>query len=115
MVNNLDNEISDDNIYVINQSILDGNEGGTITQDGNDFNWKIETYLSEKVEILKENDEVVFEHNQFIHQIFLNSEGEYEYNSYSFDDFISGDELEPIDGGGCTGTAHDAVFMAIGE
>ena len=114
VVDGLDAEISDNNIYQINQGILDGNDSGTITQDGNDFDWEIETYLLSKVAILEEKDEVVFEYKGVICQIWTSEEG-YMYNMYDFEDFTDGEELNSVDGGCCTGSAKDAVFMAIGE
>ena len=38
-VRDSDIEISDDNIYVINQAILDGNDCGVIIQDGVEYDW----------------------------------------------------------------------------
>lgn len=71
-------------------------------------------YLSSKVAILKNTGSVVFEHEQMIYNIWESDEG-YTYNMYDFDDFTCGEHLVSEDGGCCTGTAHEAVFMAIGE
>jgi hypothetical protein len=163
----LSEDVSDDNINVINQAILDGLDGGTIEQDGSSFDWGIKAcvsvseniiedyktwwsnegsglvpfstedneefmyrvsgiawsngsyvtsdnaYLLAKIEILETKDEVVFEHEQVIYKIFTDSEGGYQYDFYNLEDFISGDTLESMDGGCCSGSAKDAVYMAI--
>jgi len=72
-------------------------------------------YLLAKIEILEKHDSVVFENEQIIYQIFQRDDGDYEYSFYNFDDFIDGDELNAMDGGICTGSAKDAVFMVIGN
>ena len=111
-------KISEENIESINQSILDGNDGGVIFSDGAELDWEIietNSYLDEKVEILESKDRVVFENNQLINEVFLNSEGDYEYNIYDLSDFANGDTLDALDGGCCTGSSRDAVYMAIGE
>lgn len=165
VVKDLNTEITDNNIEEICNAILNGNDGGTISQNGNDFDWDIASvsvsenimadyqiwwdnegsgltptteedteefikrvskiawsngsyktsenaYLSDKVAILEEKDEVVFEHEQMIYKIWSCDEG-YMYDIFDLSDFSSGEEFESIDGGCCTGTAHDAVFMAI--
>ncbi|MFA6195276.1 MAG: hypothetical protein WC656_01375 [Sulfurimonas sp.] len=71
-------------------------------------------YLSQKVAILEEKNEVVFEHEQMIYKIWSCEDG-YMYDCFCLSEFSSGEELESEDGGCCTGTAHDAVFMAIEE
>jgi len=93
-------------------------DNGTITQDNLEYDWNIvvvNPYLEEKIEILESKDRVVFEHGQLIYEIFVNSEGDYEYNCYDFSEFIGGDTLDALDGGCCTGSARDAVYMAIRE
>lgn len=115
------NELSEESKWDISQtiaqSILDGDDSGTETTPGGDkYNWKIETpksYLDEKIDTLIETEEVVFEHQQKVFTIFRNSNAEYEYNIYSSRDIIDADMLEPLDGGVCTGSATDAVYMAI--
>lgn len=113
----------DEIIDKINQSILDGDDAGFCnvkTSCGylTTINWKmIEelSYLDEKVEILKQKEQVVFEHNQKIHQVYLTNEDNYIINVFdlSIIEFSSGDELESIDGGTCSGSARDAVYYYI--
>jgi hypothetical protein len=81
-----------------------------------ELDWEIvqnNSYLDEKVEILDSKDRVVFEHEQIIYEIFVNSEGDYEYNFYSFANVFNRNTLDTTDGGCCTGFARDAIFMAI--
>lgn len=109
-------EVWDSSIDRINQDILNGNDYGIITQDNWDYDWNIvveNSYLDEKIEYLSEYNKVVYEHEQLIYEIFVNSEGDYEYNCYDFISFASGDTLQVVDGGCCTGSAKDAVYMAI--
>lgn len=164
----VDAEITDNNIEEICHDILDGNDGGTISQNGNDFDWEIEpsvsvsediiadyqiwwknegsglkptteedteefvnrvskiawsngsyktsenAYLSKKVAMLESMGSVVFEHEQMIYQIWESDE-DYMYEVYDFDDFTCGEHLVSEHGGLCSGTAHDAIFMAIEE
>lgn len=46
-------------------------------------------------------------------KIKAKSDEGYMYNMYDLDDFTSGEHLVSEDGGLCTETVHDAVFMAI--
>lgn len=108
-----DYQLSDDNLEKISGDIsIRLEDDGTITENGKDYDWYINDRLTDKAKILEETEKVMFEHNQLIYEVFLRSDGDYEVNIYSFDDFISGDELEAVDGGCCTGSAKDAVeFM----
>lgn len=78
-------------------------------------NTLIKSYIDEKVEILEEHGKVVFEHEQFIYEVIQHDNGGFEYSCYSFKDFISGDKLEAVSNGSVSGSARDAVYMAIGE
>jgi len=82
--------------------------------------WEIippKSYLDEKVEILKEKGEVVFEYECMIYTISESSEGGYEINKYDLhaNSFISGDTLDADDGGHCSGNAKDAVYFMLGN
>lgn len=72
-------------------------------------------YLNEKIALLEKNNKVIFEHKQIVYEVFLRSDGDYEYNCYDLKNFVNGDILEANDGGVCTGSAKDAIEMAIEE
>ena len=101
---------------IISQSIIDNIYNGTFIQNGIKYSWnsyESNSYLEDKIEILISTGSVVFEHNQNIYQIDINSGLDFEYNIYTMDDFINGDLLEAIDGGICSGSEIDAIYMAI--
>jgi hypothetical protein len=50
----LSGDVSDDNIYIINQAIIDGLDGGTIEQDGSSFDWEKEACVSVSENIMKD-------------------------------------------------------------
>jgi hypothetical protein len=117
-VKDSDIEISDDNIYVINQAILDGNDCGVIIQDGVEYDWGVREsnpYLDEKAAMLEDKGEVVFEHKQMIFAMFLNTSGEYEYNIYTSQTIQDADTLDIADGGTYDGSARDAIDFSISE
>jgi len=96
----------DDIIYDINQSILDGDESGSVTtREKIKVDWKIETelsYIDLKISILEKKDEVLFEHNNQIYKVILNSNDEYEYTVYD-------EELELLDGGCFECSAREVI------
>ena len=110
--------IVDSLIEDINYSLTQINDSGTVVFNKINYDWEIEepkSYLDEKVEILKDKGEVVFEHECMIYTISQSSEGGYEINMYDLhtDNFISGDTLNADDGGHCSGNAKDAVYFMI--
>jgi hypothetical protein len=105
--------VEDTIVEKINTYILDGSFDGSITVDGVNYDWNVSTYLSEKARILEAEKEVVFEHNQFIYQVFQTVDGEYEYSKYSFSDFTCGETLDAEDGGVFDGSAKDAIDFMI--
>ena len=118
-IDTLDTIIADDVIMRISDLTLNVNEGTITFENENNLNWRIKSsidlYLDEKVEILKNKGEVVFEYDCMIYTISESSEGGYEINVYDLhtDNFISGDTLDADDGGHCTGNARDAVCFNI--
>lgn len=127
VINNIDLHQADFKCYDafienINQAIFNGFDDGSVKYKGVEYEWEkekdydmTENYLSNKIALLEENNSVVFEHKQKIYSVSLNSSEEYEYNVYSSSTIFNQDMLEPMDGGCCTGSAKDAVYMAIGE
>jgi len=104
----------------INYCIVQGDTEGVITTDDDllDVEWDIisPTYLQEKIKNLDEENTITLEHNSLIYQIWYSDEySGFMYECYDLSSFISGDTLESLDGGLCTGSAKDAIEMAIGE
>ena len=95
-------------------------DSGLVKFNKEGYKWEIiepKSYLEQKVEILKEKGEVVFEHNCMIYAISQSSEGGYEINMYDLhaNNFISGDTLDSDDGGHCDGNAKAAVYFMLGN
>lgn len=95
-------------------------DSGIVEFNKEGYSWKIiqpKSYLDEKVEILENKDEVVFEQDCMIYAISKSTEGGYEINMYDLhaDNFIAGDTLDADDGGHCSGNAKDAVYFMLGN
>jgi len=73
-------------------------------------------FIEEKTELLKNYSKVIFEYDTLIYTIsYSDGNDGYMYECYDLANHISGDTLESLDGGLCTGSAKDAIEMAIGE
>jgi len=110
-------DVDSDAIDSINNSILDGFESGSLKQGDRFHDWEFVpalSYLDEKISHLEDNHKVIFEHNQMLYEIYYSDSNEgYMYERYDMKDFINGDALNSDDGGLCTGSPYDAVYMAI--
>ena len=104
----------------ISTELMRFRESGVVVFNQKGYGWEIippKSYLDEKVEILEDKSEVVFEHECMIYTISESSEGGYEINMYDLhtDNFITGDTLDADDGGHCSGNAKDAVYFMLGD
>lgn len=73
-------------------------------------------YLKKKAAELEVNNEVIFEHDGKIHQVFERSDGDYELNEFLVEGFDPMEENEPVDGGVITSkSALDVIRMITGE
>ncbi len=104
----------------ISTELMRFRESGVVVFNQKGYGWEIippKSYLDEKVEILEDKSEVVFEHECMIYTISESSEGGYEINKYDLhaDNFITGDTLDADDGGHCSGNAKDAVYFMLGD
>jgi len=104
----------------ISTELMRFRESGVVVFNQKGYGWEIippKSYLDEKVEILEDKSEVVFEHECMIYTISESSEGGYEINKYDLhaDNFITGDTLDTDDGGHCSGNAKDAVYFMLGD
>jgi hypothetical protein len=93
-------------------------DSGLVKFNNESYKWEMiepKSYLEQKVEILEDKGEVVFEHDCMIYTISQSCEGGYEINMYDMhtDNFISGDTLDADDGGHCDGNAKDAVYFML--